>query len=162
MAITPTLGGIINAANKKAAEVKDDVDVVIGSLFMNVKFKSSAGLDLLWKIECDRMAPGDWECLAARVAERFTFQYVYGVPKGKPTGKDNGAAFADACRKHTTDDGDYYMIVDDVWTTGGSIEATKKATEHRFPNLPRVGVTAWNRSGKVPPQWIASIFTYWG
>ena len=107
----------MSAAAKKVVQAKKFVNPGInnteskpGPLFVNTKFTSSAGLELLWKVECDTMEPGDWECLADRVAERFTFQIVQGVPKGKPTGKDNGEAFAKACRAHATDDGDRWAV----------------------------------------------------
>ncbi len=164
--IPPTLANVMKAAVKKAGEAKQDDIVnkksIPGPLFVNAKFTSSAGLELLWKIECDTMGPGDWECLADRVAERFTFRAVHAVPKGKPTGVDNGARFADALAHRRTEDGDYYLIADDVFSTGGSMDRARERTARVMPHLPRIGVTAWNRTGQVPPQWIASIFTFWG
>ncbi len=159
------VANVVKAAAKVKSKEKCDPptkEPKPGPLFVNAKFTSSAGLELLWKIECDAMEPGDWDCLADRVAERFTFQAVHAVPKGKPTGVDNGARFADALAHRRTEDGDYYLIADDVFSTGGSMDRAKERTARVMPHLPRIGVTAWNRTGQVPPQWIASIFTFWG
>jgi hypothetical protein len=53
------------------------------ALFDNKPFKSKSGAILQWKVECDALTDEDWEWAAARIAERFTFCDVEGVPTGR-------------------------------------------------------------------------------
>ena len=93
------------------------------NLFQKVDFKSSAGLDLSWKIECDALTDDDWEGIATMIMERAKpFRSAIGVPRG-------GVKLAEILNKYAT--GDYLdpvCIVDDVLTTGKSMEEYRTKT----------------------------------
>lgn len=83
-------------------------------LFQWGQFKSAAGLDLDWKIECDALDPDDWDCIANVAAPMLhPFSAVCGVPYG-------GLPLASALNRYITTEGPL-LIVDDVWTTGKSM-----------------------------------------
>ena len=89
-------------------------------LFQWGRFKSAAGLDLDWKIECDTLTKADWLCIAAVGARRLPpFGKVIGVPNG-------GLALADALEHFRSPPyqkplSKVLLVVDDVWTTGKSM-----------------------------------------
>jgi phosphatidylserine/phosphatidylglycerophosphate/cardiolipin synthase-like enzyme len=92
------------------------------SLFYKKPFKSASGQILQWKIECDALTKKDWECLAYMIQERCgAFATVYGIPTG-------GEPLAKALEQYARRDTDVRLLVDDVYTTGGSIE------KYRQPN----------------------------
>ncbi len=104
-------------------------------------FKSSSGLILSWKIECDHLVAEDWECFARIVRDHVgRFGKVEGVPRG-------GLPFADALQPYATKGP--LLIVDDVLTTGASMEA------HRKGRL-ALGFVLFSRG--VTPGWVQPIF----
>jgi|TARA_B100001093_G_scaffold462228_1_gene477290 hypothetical protein len=85
-------------------------------LFQQSNFKSHAGLDLTWKIECDAISDAEWECFARMISEIETRQFskVVGIPRG-------GVKLQNALSNYVSGDAnDPILIVDDVWTTGTS------------------------------------------
>lgn len=81
------------------------------------EFKSNSGRVLPWKIECDDLTQEDWACAARIVMDCVGwFGEVEGVPSG-------GLPFADALRPFVT--AGPLLIVDDVLTTGASMEAQR-------------------------------------
>ncbi|MDO8654886.1 MAG: hypothetical protein Q7R48_00415 [bacterium] len=89
-----------------------------GPLFQRVHFISASGQPLTWKIECDALTAEDWATLAAAAMETFPdlrFCRAVGVPRG-------GIPFAEALAQYATKEGPV-LVVDDVFTTGGSIAA---------------------------------------
>jgi len=113
------------------------------SLFKNEPFFSHAGIKLLFKIECDVLDDEDVETLAAIVSRKFTFGRVYGVPRG-------GLRLAAALEKFRSPGGKT-LIVDDVFTTGTSMEEAR-----REMGADSIGIVIFAR-GKCPP-WIHPIF----
>lgn len=85
------------------------------TLFRLGEFKAHSGRILPWKIECDALTDGDLATLA-HIAHDLVGPWsgVIGVPTG-------GLRFAEACAVLSTDVGPV-LIVDDVLTTGGSME----------------------------------------
>ncbi len=84
------------------------------SLFQKGDFISHAGLPLAWKIECDALTDDDWECLAFLISQRCSFGTVYGIPRG-------GVKLANALEKYCDPTSKIRLVVDDVYTTGKSM-----------------------------------------
>ena len=79
------------------------------------------------KFELDKFTESDWEAIAYLAGKAFKFQYVVGIPTG-------GMRLAQAMAKYATNDpDDPIALVDDVWTTGGSMRV---AYDEIFETLP--------------------------
>lgn len=122
------------------------------TLFSEGEFEARSGI-LPWKVECDALTDADWDWAAARVAEKFWIQAVRGVPTG-------GMKFANALDAHIDPSGKYLLIVDDVLTTGGSMEAARRASDRLMLGVPRVGIVMFARV--KPASWIHPIWQHWG
>lgn len=93
----------------------------MGDLFMGVfqtgKFRLASGLVRNWKIECDEMQDSDWSTLAMMAAPLLpSFTVAIGVPTG-------GEKWARALNEYACEGYGCRLIVEDVWTTGGSMRA---------------------------------------
>ena len=146
-------------------------------LFQKVDFKSSAGLDLTWKIECDAVSDDEWKCIATMIMERANpFRSAIGVPTG-------GIKLAELLNEYGT--GSYLdpvCIVDDVLTTGKSMEEYKvraikdeeerisicktytgvtrsKAEQDIITNGSKTSPVGWVVFARNhPAEWISSLF----
>lgn len=100
-------------SKKLAASLKAEKEK--STLFQSGDFTLNSGAKSTWKIECDALTEGDWEGLAQLVRQTVVpFCAVYGVPRG-------GMSLAKALSQYETGDKQNpVLIVDDVWTTGGS------------------------------------------
>ena len=100
------------------------------NLFQKIDFTSSAGLDLKWKIECDAISDDEWECIATMIMERTRpFRKAVGIPRG-------GIKLAQELDKYSTGyHRDPVCIVDDVLTTGNSMEKYREEIEKNKSNL---------------------------
>lgn len=118
------------------------------TLFPSGMFTAHSGALLPWKIECDALTDEDLFTLAG-VASRVLpeFNGVYGVPRG-------GVRFANAMLRHRTPSyAAPLLIVDDVLTTGRSMEAAKA----RLGGTERtLGLVMFAR-GTCPP-WVRTLF----
>jgi orotate phosphoribosyltransferase len=115
------------------------------TLFVDGEFTSHSGQRLPYKIECDALTPADLDTLAADVARRFRFSSVHGVPRG-------GIRFAYALRRYATGSSlDPILIVDDVLTTGTSMEAVRQGMGGNV-----FGVVIFARG--PCPDWITPLF----
>jgi orotate phosphoribosyltransferase len=90
------------------------------NLFVAGEFTAHSGETLPFKIECDSFTDSDLATLAAEIARRVgPFRYVHGIPRG-------GTRLEYAlCRYRTLLGRDPYLIVDDVLTTGASMEQAR-------------------------------------
>lgn len=112
-------------------------------LFKYGAFTSHSGLHLPDKIDCDALTKADWDTLAAWVARRIDFKAAIGIPNG-------GLAFAQALQQHCKPKG-CTLIVDDVLTTGASMEKARCSVEGLS-----CGVVVFAR-GKLP-DWVIARF----
>lgn len=115
-------------------------------MFRLGNFRSHSGLDLSFKIECDDLTYSDIEAVAS-VLGTIGFREVIGVPRG-------GLRLAAAMGPYKDTRSDRTLIVDDVLTTGTSMEEVRTKTEG-----PVIGAVIFAR-GPVP-GWIIPMFTLW-
>lgn len=118
----------------------------MADLFVSVVFSAHSGGILDWKIECDALTDKDIETLARIIARHMRFSRVVGVPRG-------GLRLAAALKFYETEGP--FLIVDDVLTTGGSMERVRA----EYADHETIGVVLFTR--KQPPDWIKSVFTHW-
>lgn len=131
------------------------------SLFHPGQFRSHSGHPLEFKIQCDCLTESDLDLFAKLIATKlykdWEFNRVVGVPKGQPGGRDNGDLLAQYVRRHVklvepltfTQT----LIVDDVLTTGKSMEAA------RFQNVGASCVGAVIFARGPCPDWVKPLFT---
>ena len=119
-------------------------------LFQKVDFKSHSGLDLTWKIEMDALSHGEWECIAQMIMELTPpFKEAIGIPRG-------GNILGKLMNKHGTGKReDPICIVDDVLTTGGSMNEFKTKRQWRNPSK-YIGWVVFSRS--QTPHWVNALF----
>ena len=123
------------------------------NLFQSGSFVLNSGLVSNMKIECDALSLVDWNTLAGFVHAKMWWGEVIGIPRG-------GVPFALALDQYTTDMSDTILIVDDVLTSGGSMERMREQViEERGNDLPIKGVVAFARN--PCPDWIRPVFQLW-
>lgn len=119
------------------------------SLFERRNFIGHSGDQLDFKIECDDLDYDDLETLAYIISKKFTFCKVHGVPSG-------GNRLATALRRYEEPAELRHLLVDDILTTGASMEYYKKM---ELSDKPVIGVVLFAR-GKCP-NWIVPLFQMW-
>ncbi len=134
-------------------------------LFQAGSFRSHGGLDLAFKIECDAHSEREMDLFAGLIVDRLyrdvEFGRVVGVPKGQSTGRDNGGVLAQYVRRHLraqhrmVNGSSLVLIVDDVLTTGISMEAAAASREVLGQGC--LGAVIFARG--PCPLWIRSLFT---
>jgi len=121
------------------------------NIFQEVDFKSHSGLDLSWKIECDGVSKKEWKCLTEMIMdyEKRPFQSAIGIPRG-------GVVLGSYLNQYSTENpDDPILIVDDVLTTGGSMEEFKRERMFRNPTK-YIGWVVFARG--FPPEWCRALF----
>ena len=113
------------------------------ALFQQGAFTLSNGDLSLFKIECDALTDRDWATLAWMIAARIQFSRVVGVPRG-------GLKLAAELEIYAEAEGPT-LIVDDVLTTGASMEAARAGIDG-----PSVGAVVFSRG--IPAGWITPLF----
>jgi len=115
------------------------------TLFNCGRFQLHSGQVSDFKIDCDHLTEWDWQALAREIIKRVPW---FGSVEGVPTG---GLELERQLRPYATGDAtDPLLIVDDVYTTGGSMET------HRA-GRPAIGVVVFAR--QAPTQdWIRPLF----
>lgn len=127
------------------------------NLFEEKTFTMHSGDIGHWKIECDALTKADIETLALMISERFEFTVVHGIPTG-------AVRIEKALEKYVTAESDNILIVDDVLTTGASMEEARKAGIFCAPlilgkNYNIIGVVLFARTR--PADWIYPMFQLW-
>lgn len=136
-----------------------DGNVERDNLFQTGNFTLHSGATAGYKIECDSLTDGDLEGLAYIVACRAGaianmahpgenssgINRVHGVPRG-------GVRFADALQQYAHDPEGIDLIVDDVLTTGNSMEEAR----NNLGWTNSVGIVIFARN--QPASWIKAIF----
>ena len=140
-----------NAMENKAHKI------VHTDLFQAIDFTSHAGKALNWKIEMDALSTQEWDCLAQMIYEYEprNFGEVVGIPRG-------GLPLARALEGYATgNEDDPILIVDDVLTTGGSMN-TFQMDFFRNRDTKR-GYIGWVVFSRAPLEhangWISALFT---
>lgn len=111
------------------------------SLFQIGQFTLHSGQETYWLIDCSSLSNRDIEALAEMIARIGPFSRVEGVPRG-------GLRLASALQRYVTAGGPL-LIVDDVLTTGASLE------QHRAGRA-AVGVVIFARG--PCPKWVLPLF----
>jgi len=120
-------------------------------IFQNKVFLGHSGQTLNWNVECDSLSVNDWDWAAARVAEKYGFITVEGIPRG-------GTPFEKALIKHISQTG-YHLIVDDVFTTGKSMEEARSKFKIHVSAEGILGIVLFARA--ETPEWIEPIWRLW-
>lgn len=122
----------------------------VTNLFQLGSFTLHSGDTASWKIECDALTQEDWRALAAIISERVDFRDVMGVPSG-------GMALAKELQSYRKASPSLpVLVVDDVLTTGNSMEALRKAIGHNEVK----GFVVFAR-GQCP-EWVTPLFQLTG
>jgi orotate phosphoribosyltransferase len=117
------------------------------ALFFRGNMVLHAGQTSNFKIDCDRLSHEDINTLAFLISERYKFSKVIGVPRG-------GILLAASLKKYLVNDDSPALIVDDVLTTGASMEAARSNIKEDSR-----GVVIFAR-GRCP-WWVEPIFQMW-
>ena len=121
------------------------------SLFQENDFISHSGLTLSWKIDCDSLNDEDIQTLAGIIGNRYGFKKVIGIPSG-------GDRLASALKQYEDPELWSTLIVDDVLTTGASME---EARENLGDDMV-MGVVIFSRMiAEDCPSWIKPLFQAW-
>jgi len=114
------------------------------SLFNTGFYKLHSGQASNFKIDCDALTDEDIGTIALQLVQRLPeFGWVEGVPTG-------GIRLAEAMVRYTDRHSDVILIVDDVFTTGASMEAKRDYRLNVF------GAVIFARA--ETPAWITPLF----
>jgi len=117
------------------------------TLFQKADFILHSGSKSDFKIECDSLTDDDIETIAYLISKNIKFKDALGVPRG-------GLRLEKALEKYASDRG-CHLIVDDVLTTGNSMERLKNEAYGESAIGVR-GVVIFSRN--ICPYWITPIF----
>lgn len=128
------------------------------TLFENGQFKSTSGINLSFKIDCDSLSTEDLRCLAIQCALNFPAYKYTSVPTG-------GDRFTVQLNKYVKPEDwavihkdIHHYIVDDVWTTGKSVIET--AIKHDLFSELGKKVRCLVIFARGPyPGWVKPLFT---
>lgn len=118
------------------------------SLFQLRPLRLHAGAQSSWKIEADSLTQEDLECVAMLIGRTMTFGRVVGIPNG-------GLRLEKILHPFVQPVSDI-LIVDDVLTTGRSMEEMKEFLRRAEPNVPVMGAVVFARG--LIPDWVTAVF----
>ena len=120
-------------------------------LFQLGNFILSSGRLSWFKIDCDYLTREDWSALAKMIREDAgSFSRVYGVPRG-------GMKLAGFLEQYCVPTQSYTcLVVDDVLTTGGSMERMRQEIRGINAESEIIGAVVFAR-GPCPP-WVRPLF----
>ena len=121
-------------------------------LFETKDFVMHSGARGYFKIECDNLTDDDLDTLALITSKKYDFNIVKGVPTG-------GWRIEEAFKKYGNRNSNMLLIVDDVLTTGGSMEEYKAELVKTYINMDVQGIVLFARSKCA--DWIDPIFQMW-
>lgn len=98
-----------------------------------------------FKIECEGLTDEEIETFALLISKRFKFRSVMGIPRG-------GWPVANALQEYCSVWSDNHLIVDDVLTTGASMEQYRSSAND-------IGVVLFARG--PCPDWVKAVFQLW-
>ena len=122
-------------------------------LFKSGDFKSHSGLDLSWKIEMDALSDSEWFTIKKMIMEYTPpFREAVGVPEG-------GIKLGSLLNEHATgNEEDPVCIVDDVLTTGESMEYFLSQYQRNRRLMPFMAI-GWVVFARGPcPHWVSALF----
>jgi orotate phosphoribosyltransferase len=123
-------------------------------LFQLGDFTLNSGARSAWKLECDALTDDDWKCLAEMIRQMVgPFSSVEGVPRG-------GLKLAECLQPFVTPLAGYHLVVDDVLTTGRSMERLSNEVCGREPggkfSRGIIGAVVFARG--PCPLWVKPLF----
>ena len=122
-------------------------------LFKSGDFKSHSGLDLSWKIEMDALSDPEWFTIKKMIMEYSPpFREAVGIPEG-------GVKLGGLLNEHATgDEKDPVCIVDDVLTTGESMDYFLSQYQRNRRLMPFMAI-GWVVFARGPcPHWVSALF----
>jgi orotate phosphoribosyltransferase len=122
------------------------------SLFQLKDFIMHSGGKGYFKIECDFLSKGDHETFAKIISKKYDFGIVRGVPTG-------GFIIEKHLAKYVNVESDVVLIVDDVLTTGNSMNEYRDILRTDYPEHEYKGVVLFART--KCPDWIEPVFQMW-
>lgn len=123
------------------------------SLFQQGNFKLHSGATTNWKIECDALDDQDWQTIAMLISNQsLGFYNAVGVPRG-------GLKLAEALQSYKNMYSGNILIVDDVYTTGTSMNKMRKLLTQQ-PGVTCYGHVLFARGPIIAPDntWIKPLF----
>ena len=118
-------------------------------LFEYGAFTLHSGGSSNFLIDCDALTEPDLGALARVIADKMAFGTVVGIPRG-------GMKLAKKLDCKVTLRSPVVLIVDDVWSTGASMEEAKAMLLKKNPTLDIQGVVIFARS--ETPDWVWPLF----
>lgn len=124
--------------------------MITTSLFNHGEYELNSGKIVDFKIDCDYLSYDDIESLAKKIASKFTFWHVLGIPTG-------GNRLEQALYKHCTDDNKNLLLIDDVITTGNTMNIYRDKYKGEYNKI--LGVVIFSRMNPIElPYWITPLF----
>lgn len=124
------------------------------NLFEVGDFTLASGKKSDFKIQIEGLGDVNIESLAEKIAKTFQFHLAVGVPTG-------GSYFAHCLNMRATKNSKVILLVDDVYTTGGSIRELRKMLNFTQDNVMVYGIVIFARNpvNEEDKKWVRALFT---